>query len=508
MKKKMSKRNKGKEEARAPENCSICWEEFTDHKRKKIECPGCDLLVCALCVSRYLVNEISEAHCLQCKKAWDRDFLVRNVSKAFVNGKWKQHRTSLMIDREKALLPETQESAAEYKNLVKRREEFVKERNVLYDQDRQIREQLRTVNRRLNLIYHGMEDLKAGRPMRNIDDLILDDQKKVERKKFIRPCTAPNCRGFLSTAWKCGMCEQYTCPRCFEFVGPHPPRQRGEDGGEDDGDENENEDGDRHVCKEENVRSAEEIRKSTKNCPQCGVSIFKISGCSQMWCTHCHIAFDWRTGEIHVTRNVHNPHYFEFMAQRNPNQQNTINYRQVMQNNCGGMINRFSLEKYRSSKHYRHLLDAYQFINHVDQVVMRQYTPNRNDDVTYRLLRWKYIHNQIDEKQWRSSLYAIDKANEKETEIRRVLEMLVTCGREVFYKLEEWGIGSLDDLMEEMKALVEYADKAMYNISLTYDNVTPRFRYYPHEPNDSFRVYRFHHRFPVDDYELVKRRRI
>ena len=30
-----------------------------------------------------------------------------------------------------------------------------------------------------------------------------------------------------------------------------------------------------------------------------------------MWCTQCHVAFDWRTGAIETGR-IHNPHYFEF----------------------------------------------------------------------------------------------------------------------------------------------------------------------------------------------------
>ena len=59
---------------------------------------------------------------------------------------------------------------------------------------------------------------------------------------------------------------------------------------------------------------AELIKKSTKNCPKCAVPIYKISGCDQMYCTECHIAFSWRTGEID-NGTIHNPHYFQYQRE-------------------------------------------------------------------------------------------------------------------------------------------------------------------------------------------------
>ena len=99
---------------------------------------------------------------------------------------------------------------------------------------------------------------------------------KKDGNTFIRKCPSDGCEGFLSSAWKCGVCDIWACAKCFE-----------EKGYEKDAE---------HTCKADDLASAELIKKETKGCPSCGTRIFKISGCDQMWCTACHIAFSWRTG--------------------------------------------------------------------------------------------------------------------------------------------------------------------------------------------------------------------
>jgi hypothetical protein len=97
----------------------------------------------------------------------------------------------------------------------------------------------------------------------------------VERKQFIRKCPVTDCRGFLSTRWKCDVCENYICIDCNEI-------KKGDD----------------HVCDPNAVETMKLLKSDTKPCVKCGAMIFKISGCSQMWCPDCHTAFDWNTGKI------------------------------------------------------------------------------------------------------------------------------------------------------------------------------------------------------------------
>jgi hypothetical protein len=80
-----------------------------------------------------------------------------------------------------------------------------------------------------------------------------------ERAKFVRQCPVSACRGFLSTAWKCGTCDTWACPNCHEVKGATKDAA--------------------HTCNPDCVASARLLEKETRPCPKCASAIFKISGC-------------------------------------------------------------------------------------------------------------------------------------------------------------------------------------------------------------------------------------
>ena len=139
--------------------------------------------------------------------------------------------------------------------------------------------------------------------------------EKKERKQFIMKCPGDDCRGFLSTQYKCDICKINVCPKCRAI------KTEG------------------HECKKEDIESTELIKKETKGCPQCGIPIFKISGCDQMWCIECKVAFSWRTGNIE-TGNIHNPHYYQWRR----NQGNAV--RNPGDLVCGGLIDFYILNNH------------------------------------------------------------------------------------------------------------------------------------------------------------------
>lgn len=80
-----------------------------------------------------------------------------------------------------------------------------------------------------------------------------------ERAKFVRQCPVSACRGFLSTAWKCGTCDTWACANCHEVKGATKDAP--------------------HTCNPDCVASARLLEKETRPCPKCASAIFKISGC-------------------------------------------------------------------------------------------------------------------------------------------------------------------------------------------------------------------------------------
>ena len=140
------------------------------------------------------------------------------------------------------------------------------------------------------------------------------------------PCSADGCGGVFgaSSSGKCLVCTTAHCVDCLvrghtnaalppaaaPWPAPpllpapggrpidHPPYQAPAAAG--------------HQCVEADLSTADLIRSATKPCPNpaCGVAIEKSSGCDQMFCVKCRIAFSWSTMRIHDgVGPFHNPHF-------------------------------------------------------------------------------------------------------------------------------------------------------------------------------------------------------
>ena len=266
-------------ESKTNSECQICCETFNNSTKAKVSCGHCNLDACKKCVRMYLLTTTSGAHCMGCKNAWDRDFTQKSLNKSFFNGSFKKRRKELLFEGEKARFPETMPAVENYKNIQVWQKEH-DESQIAIDQ---LREKLWEMEREKRKLVNNIRRAKTGE--------IID---KNNQSKFIRKCPADACEGFLSSAWKCGVCDIWACSKCFEEKGYNKDAE--------------------HTCNENDLASAELIKKETKGCPSCGTRIFKISGCDQMWCTACHIAFSWKTG-MRVNGVIHNPHFYQFQRE-------------------------------------------------------------------------------------------------------------------------------------------------------------------------------------------------
>lgn len=125
--------------------------------------------------------------------------------------------------------------------------------------------------KKINCYWHvnGVISLHNG-----TEEIKEEQEEKQERRAFIKPCPAPDCRGFLSNKWKCGICDAIVCKDCHELI---PLSKKISD--ETERKQVEDEAREKHTCDANNVATAKALQKETKPCPKCGIRIYKIDGC-------------------------------------------------------------------------------------------------------------------------------------------------------------------------------------------------------------------------------------
>jgi hypothetical protein len=170
-----------------------------------------------------------------CAKEWSRKFIREKFTNVFINTRFKNHLEELLFDQEKALLPATQPII----------EEKIRKDN--------IKKEMAVLDNLIQDLYVQKRQLERNLYTNQIDT----SSKKVSN--YVRACSSEGCRGFLSSQWKCGICEKWTCPECHELKGFDRDCE--------------------HTCKPELVETAKLLAKDTKSCPKCQTKIFKIDGC-------------------------------------------------------------------------------------------------------------------------------------------------------------------------------------------------------------------------------------
>jgi hypothetical protein len=377
-----------------------------------------------------------------CKKAFTREFLCSNLTATFLNTSYKSHREKVLFDNEKAMLIETQPYVA-----VER--ERLKHLGITADLKARRAELMTQVRMLDNHIYS--EEVRFNRTRRELTGTGGNGTGGTEeRRKFIHKCPITNCRGFLSTQWKCGSCDSQICNKCNE---PKPD--------------------DTHQCDPNNVANMELLKKDSRPCPECAMMIFRIEGCPMMFCTNCNTPWDWNTGRK-VGGQIHNPHYYQFI--RNGGQAHR-NHADIP---CGGMPDYYELSRAldRVSVGRIVLGSVHRVAIHIRDVEVRQY---RIDPVEYnRNLRIKYLLNVISEEQFKSALQIAEKKRQKTDEFYAIYNMFVNvCSdylREIVIRktlVKEEFTKLVEDRLKDITSLIQYFNTNLELIGRQYKCVYP-----------------------------------
>jgi len=261
-----------------------------------------------------------------------------------------------------------------------------------------------------------------------------------QKREFMMRCPADECRGFLSTAYKCGTCEKHTCSECLEVLGLPDETTTLEVMKET------------HTCKPDNVESAKLIKKETRPCPKCGARIFKLEGCDQMFCTveSCHTAFSWNSGHI-VTGRIHNPHYYEWLR-RNGGEAP----REVGDIPCGGVpaAGIFMREILRNTQltndEKNRLLEIHR--NTLDFEARLTAFPARPDALMNKDINVRYLMNRITEDEWKRKLELTEAAFNRKKEIGQLLQTFVTATADILQSI----MGQIEDPTRSAASIAKY----------------------------------------------------
>ena len=467
-------------------SCEICDEKLNKTSRKPVECILCERdpkpICCFKCFSTFLLSSSNiTPSCMFCKNELTLDFVHEISSKTFLN-QYNNYRFEKRFEIEKSRLPETQDQANRIKAGIQREREMKKlinTRGILYHQKKLLTDDLRYMNpkkhtteefqaihekikqltdeyrsndvqyyRILNQRYQNGEYVDRYNVVRNQE--VIEEKKK---ETFIKACPDDTCRGFLSTAYKCGTCDVYFCPDCNE--------RKAERNDET------------HVCNEETKATMALIKSDSKPCPKCRMMIFRISGCPQMWCVQCHTAFNWNTGIID-DGHVHNPEYFRYLREtgqnipRNPND--------LFVNRCMRLPSINELRRvmgYGELHGRQHCWSGwYDYLNHIRGYVLPHEIRNFRD-MDYSEYRIAYLNGEISEQEWKKMLKMNMKKHELQMERFLILDMFCNVMTDLFINLTD--NKDIDLLQDNALKIFEYTNTQMEKLNKKFTSKDMRY---------------------------------
>ena len=393
-------------------DCSICCEKFNKSTYSKINCKTCndDTVACRMCCKKYLLDNSVNPTCMICKVEWDKEFLLNNFTKTFVNNDIKKLKENILLEKEIAKLPETQEYAQKLKLI----DSLNKQANIINKERLDIYVTLSKLNSQHRDIQRSIADLRWSL-----------NTNTVGTVSFSYKCPVDKCNGFLDSSFNCGLCENKICKKCMEI-------------------KNET-----HECESDTIETIKLLKKDTKPCPKCGQLIYKIDGCDQMWCPPCHTSFSWRTGQVE-TGNIHNPEYYRWM--RENNQTLARNPEDEPYDPCANVLPSYNQiisvmrSHFAAKKSNTTLIDSYEtitilnmhrLIRHIEMLnTNRTYTITREEN-DLKGLRAQYLLNTLNKDSWKMKLQKLDKKKEKETKMINVWNLLSMVLYEYIGKIME-----------------------------------------------------------------------
>ena len=371
--------------------CTVCCEAYTSKLRTCVECPSCRYGACARCQKTFLLASPSDPSCMNCGLHWNRAFLDEHFTPTWRNGDLKKHRAVVLFERERSLIPATQphvEREAQLRTLRGAKDAaFAAYRASMLAQ--------RNARAVWSDAVYALRNFEHGHVVE-------------ERRSFVAACPVAACKGFLSTQYKCGTCLQQFCSACRELKGEE------------------------HACDPDVVASIKAILNDSRACPGCGMSINRVSGCDQMYCTLCDVPFSYSTGQ-RIQGVIHNPHYFERLRQLRE-KEDLGQVAQDMQEECGRWPEMWKFN-WISAEDRSMLTSLHQTAINLEQHIfprMAHFARRRDDNLE---LRVQYCLDELSEERFKMLLEQRERKRDFAVDVREALQLFALLSVEVAYRL-------------------------------------------------------------------------
>ncbi len=272
-------------------DCPSCRAPFRLNTAR-VSCPTCSFTTCLRCAKKYLLTQrIPQCMNDTCHRSWV--LCIRTLLPAsFLDGTYRKYRAVQLMEREKMLLPHTQDRANAVsalstigdtiKRLQRRARRYIllqtriRNGGILQPTDAYIDN-----SDDEEAMQHAQEATHAQESTQQTDNTHMSAKASVNdanktTAQYIRPC--PQCPGFLHfDTWACGLCQTRLCSHCHvviirpvvtnsSIIAPSL-----------------------HVCREEDVATALLVMQRTRPCPKCYTPGQRDSSgiCSTVFCQHC-----------------------------------------------------------------------------------------------------------------------------------------------------------------------------------------------------------------------------
>lgn len=226
----------------------------------------CAYVACPACIGKY-IDTVSVAKCPhpECSQVWSREFFASGGRPLVARYDALLRRNA--ADEGRTRLPVIQTILSNKRRLA------------------EVDDEIAGLRARIDSLTSERKRIRQANATLGTD--AMADAPEPTMTVFCK-CPVGVCTGLVTKeTMQCTLCATAVCPDCLA------PKA------------------DAHTCAPDALLSAQEIKKTTRPCPKCAASIFRVQGCDQMWCTACKTPFSWETGKV-VTGPIHNPHFFEW----------------------------------------------------------------------------------------------------------------------------------------------------------------------------------------------------